>query len=272
VVPTKSTKVSRFESARRRLIPGAGLLLTWHPRPSAREAMTIRFGKTFITPVAMFAPLVSNPASSRPSFCQKLCAEGVRMNLTMGVPDQQMTELLHAAGDGDSQAAERLMELVYQELRSVAAAKMAQQPPGQTLQATALVHEAWLRLGGDQMPRWQSRRHFFAAAAQAMRHVLIERARKKLSARHGGEREPVDLDAVVIPAPGDDERLIEINSALDDLAAIAPEKAEVVKLRFFIGLSEKETAEVLHLSPRTVERYWSYAKAWLFERSRKTHP
>src|SRR5947199_3455302 len=105
----------------------------------------------------------------------------------MDTPAENFTELLHAVGDGDPEAAERLMELVYQELRYVAAAKIAQQPPGQTLQATALVHEAWLRLGAKRLPRWESRRHFFAAAAQAMRHVLIERARKKLRARHGGQ-------------------------------------------------------------------------------------
>jgi RNA polymerase sigma factor (TIGR02999 family) len=119
------------------------------------------------------------------------------------------------------------------------------------------------------MPRWESRRHFFAAAAQAMRHVLIERARRKLRARHGGQWQRVELDSVEIPVPTEDERLLQIDAALDELAAIAPEKAEVVKLRFFVGLDEKETSELLHLSPRTVERYWSYAKAWLFERAKQ---
>jgi RNA polymerase sigma factor (TIGR02999 family) len=180
-----------------------------------------------------------------------------------------VTQLLEAVGQGDPKAAEELLPLVYEELRRLAAARMAQQPPGQTLQATALVHEAWLRLGGDQMPRWESRRHFFAAAAQAMRHVLIERARRKLRARHGGQWQRVELDAVDIPMPSDndDERWLEIDWALDKLAAVAPEKAEVVKLRFFVGLDEKEIAELLHISPRTVERYWRYAKAWLFERA-----
>jgi RNA polymerase sigma factor (TIGR02999 family) len=114
--------------------------------------------------------------------------------------------------------------------------------------------------------RWESRKHFFAAAAQAMRHILIERARRRLRASHGGELERVPLDEVEIAAPTDDERLLQINAALDELASVEPEKAEVVKLRFFVGLDEKETAELLGLSPRTVERYWSYAKAWLFER------
>lgn len=185
---------------------------------------------------------------------------------------EHLTALLQAAGGGDSHAADKVIQLVYDELRSLAAAKLAQQPPGQTLQATALVHEAWLRLGGDQMPRWESRRHFFAAAAQAMRHVLVERARRKLRARHGGDWQRVELDAVDLPAPSDDERLLDINSALDELAKLAPEKAEVVKLRFFVGLDEKETAEVLRLSVRTVERYWNYAKAWLFENAGPRRP
>jgi RNA polymerase sigma factor (TIGR02999 family) len=183
----------------------------------------------------------------------------------MGESMEPVTQVLEAVGAGEEHAAEKLLPLVYEELRRLASAKMAQQPPGQTLQATALVHEAWLRLSAGRMPRWEDRRHFFAAAAQAMRHVLIERARKKLRARHGGECERVDLDAIEIPAPTDDERLLQINSALDELAVLAPEKAEVVKLRFFVGLDETETAELLHISPRTVERYWRYAKAWLFE-------
>jgi RNA polymerase sigma factor (TIGR02999 family) len=184
----------------------------------------------------------------------------------------QVTQLLAAFGAGDEQAAQILLPLVYDELRRLAAAKMAQQPPGQTLQATALVHEAWLRLSGGKLPHWESRRHFFAAAAQAMRHVLIERARRKLRARHGGQWQRVELDAVDVPMPADDERLLQIDSALDELAAIAPEKAEVVKLRFFVGLDEKETAELLQISPRTVERYWRYAKAWLFERASQCEP
>jgi RNA polymerase sigma factor (TIGR02999 family) len=187
----------------------------------------------------------------------------------MGEPAEQMTQILDAIGAGEEHAAEKLLPLVYEELRHLAAAKMAQQPPGQTLQATALVHEAWLRLAGGKLPRWESRKHFFAAAAQAMRHVLIERARRKIRARHGGEMERVALDEVEIPVPTDNERLLQINAALDEFAAIAPEKAEVVKLRFFVGLDEQQTAEVLHISPRTVERYWSYAKAWLFEHAKQ---
>ena len=177
-----------------------------------------------------------------------------------------VTRLLNAVEQGDPKAAEELLPLVYEELRKLAAARMAQQPEGQTLQATALVHEAWLRLVDGPSRQYASRRHFFSAAAQAMRHLLIERARRKLRERHGGVLQRVDVDDVEIAAPADDERLIQINTALEDLALVAPDKAEVVKLRFFVGLDEKEIAELLNLSPRTVERYWSYAKAWLFER------
>ncbi|MCI0539420.1 MAG: sigma-70 family RNA polymerase sigma factor [Verrucomicrobiales bacterium] len=179
----------------------------------------------------------------------------------------EVTQVLERIHSGDPSAAEELLPLVYQELRKLAAAKMAQQPPGQTIQATALVHEVWLRLERNGAQRWESRKHFFAAAAQAMRHILIERARRRSRARHGGEMERVPLDEIEIVAPADDERLLQVNEALDEFAVVAPEKAAVVKLRFFVGLNEKETAELLGLSPRTVERYWSYAKAWLFERA-----
>jgi RNA polymerase sigma factor (TIGR02999 family) len=180
-----------------------------------------------------------------------------------------VTQLLNAVENGDPRAAEELLPLVYEELRKLAAARMAQQPDGQTLQATALVHEAWLRLVDSSNRQYASRRHFFSAAAQAMRHLLIERARRKLRERHGGVLQRVDVDDVEIAAPADDERLIQINTALEELALVSPEKAEVVKLRFFVGLEEKEIAELLNLSPRTVERYWSYSKAWLFERALK---
>ncbi len=163
-------------------------------------------------------------------------------------------------------SAEELLPVVYGELRRLAAARMARQLPGQTLQATALVHEAWMRLGDGQ---FENRAHFFAAAAQAMRHLLIERARRKLRARHGGGMERVDPDEVEIAAPADDERLLQIHEALEELTALAPEKAEVVKLRFFVGLEETEIAEMTGLSLRTVERHWAYAKAWLFDRIAK---
>lgn len=179
---------------------------------------------------------------------------------------RDVTQLLNSIDQGDPKAAGELLPLVYEELRKLAAAKMAQQPDGQTLQATALVHEAWLRLVDGPNRQYASRRHFFSAAAQAMRHLLIERARRKLRERHGGDLQRVDLEDVEIAAPADDETLLQINTALEELALLAPDKAEVVKLRFFVGLDEKEIADLLNLSPRTVERNWSYAKAWLFER------
>ncbi len=173
---------------------------------------------------------------------------------------------LKTLGQPGSNAAEDLLPLVYDELRRLAAVRLAQLPSGQTLQATALVHEAWLRIASGQKQSWEGRKHFFAAAAQAMRHILIERARRRARACHGAGLERVDLDAIEIPMPTDDERLLQLNAALDQLASASPEKAEVVKLRFFVGLGEEEIAELLQVSPRTVERHWSYAKAWLFER------
>jgi RNA polymerase sigma factor (TIGR02999 family) len=168
-----------------------------------------------------------------------------------------------------SGTAEEMLPLVYEELRRLAAHRMAAQVPGQTLQATALVHEAWSRLGEG---RFKNRAHFFSAAARAMRHLLIERARHKLRARHGGGMERVDAGEVEIAAPVDDECLLLVHEALDDLAAVAPEKSEVVKLRFFAGLEESEIAELLGISLRTVERYWSWSKAWLFDRIRNPAP
>jgi RNA polymerase sigma factor (TIGR02999 family) len=174
--------------------------------------------------------------------------------------------LLDGIERGEPKSAEELLPLVYDQLRKLAAERLAQLPPGQTIGATALVHEAWLRLERSQKQSWANRRHFFVAAAQAMRHILIERARRKQRACHGAGLVRVDVDAIEIAAPADDDRLLEINAALDQLAEVAPEKAEVVKLRFFAGLGEEELAQVLQISPRTAQRYWSYAKAWLFER------
>jgi RNA polymerase sigma factor (TIGR02999 family) len=177
-----------------------------------------------------------------------------------------VTHLLEAVGQGDPKAAEELLPLVYEELRRLAAAKMAQQPPGQTLQATALVHEAWLRLTGSTRQSWESRRHFFSAAAEAMRHILIDRVRKRQTQRHGGGQQRVDIDEIELAAPVEDDKLLALNDAIDELQKADPEKAEVVKLKFFVGLSEREAAEVLGVSERTVERRWAYAQAWLFER------
>lgn len=177
-----------------------------------------------------------------------------------------VTQILARVERGDSEAAEQLLPLVYDELRKVAAHKMSLQPPGQTLQATALVHEAYLRLVGSEEKRWESRRHFFSAAAEAMRHILIDRARRRLRVRHGGQAERVEVEEIEIAAPAQDETVLQLNDALDELKRISPEQAEIVKLRFFAGFTEPEIAEILNLSERSVQRQWGYAKAWLFER------
>lgn len=177
-----------------------------------------------------------------------------------------VTRILEAAQRGDPNAADQLLPLVYEELRKLAAHKMAQQPAGHTLQATALVHEAWLKLVGSGREQWEGRRHFFSAAAEAMRHILIDRARKRLAIRHGGGQERLNIEEVEVAAPVEQETILALNEALNELEKTEPAKAEVVKLRFFVGLSERETAEVLGLSERTIERYWAYAQAWLFDR------
>jgi len=174
-----------------------------------------------------------------------------------------VTRILEAIQAGQTRAAEELLPVVYDELRRIARAKMAREQPGQTLQPTALVHEAWLRLGGDTQAAWQNRAHFFAAAAEAMRRILIEKARRRQRVRHGGGLERTDLDEIEIAGPEADERLLEIHEALDRLAQEDPARAEVVKLRYFVGLSDREVAEALGLSERTVERHWAYAKVWL---------
>ena len=164
-----------------------------------------------------------------------------------------VTQLLSAIEHGDADAAAQLLPLVYEELRKLAAAKMA----------TALVHEAWIRLAGGQQQHWDSRRHFFAAA-EAMRRILVEKARRRQRARHGGGLERVDVDEVEIASGVRQDQLIALDDALAKLELEDPQKAEVVKLRYFVGMSNEETAETLGLSVATVERYWSFAKAWLF--------
>jgi RNA polymerase sigma factor (TIGR02999 family) len=177
-----------------------------------------------------------------------------------------VTQILERVSKGDGAAAAELLPLIYDELRRVAAHKMSLQSPGQTLQATALVHEAYLRLVGSEEKRWESRRHFFSAAAEAMRHILIDRARRRKRLRHGENAEKVPLDELEIIAPAKEEIILQLDDALDELAQQSPEQAEIVKLRFFAGFSEPEIAEILNLSERSVQRHWSYAKAWLFDR------
>jgi RNA polymerase sigma factor (TIGR02999 family) len=175
-----------------------------------------------------------------------------------------VTRILERVQQGDPRAADQLLPLVYEELRKLAAAKMARENPGQTLQATALVHEAWLRLGGDDQPGWQNRGHFFAAAAEAMRRILIDNARRKNYLRHGGGAERVNLDGLDLAASMDDEQLLALNEALDHLATHDATKSQVVKLRFFTGLTNEQVAKVLGVSEPTVKRHWAYARAWLF--------
>jgi RNA polymerase sigma factor (TIGR02999 family) len=174
-----------------------------------------------------------------------------------------VTLLLQRLQQGDSLAADELAPLVYSELREMAAAKMAREK-GQTLQATSLVHEAWIRLGGGD---FHNRGHFFAAAAEAMRRILVERARRKQAEKRGGPSvEHVNIDEVeIIAPPGKDEETLAVDDALDALAAHDPRKAEVVKLRYFVGLSFEETAEVLGISMATAHREWAYARVWLHD-------
>jgi RNA polymerase sigma factor (TIGR02999 family) len=177
-----------------------------------------------------------------------------------------VTQILQGIREGNVQSADELLPLVYEELRKLALAKMAQQPPGQTLQATALVHEAWLKLAVDSEATWRDRQHFFRAAAEAMRHILIDRARHKLSLKGGQNAPHASLDECEIAAPVKEEVLLQLDDALADLTAFSPERAELVKLRFFAGLNESQIAEVLGISERSVQRQWKYTRAWLFAR------
>ena len=174
----------------------------------------------------------------------------------------ELTLLLNRTGNGGLPAQD-LLPLVYQKLREVAAAKMRSESAGHTLQATALVHEAWLRVGGETHG-WQSRWQFFSAAAEAMRRILIDRARSKHAARHGGGMERVNADDVEIAAPAQDSELLDVHDALDAFARHHPDKAELVKLRYFAGLSMAEAAEVIGVSTPTAQRYWAFARMWLF--------
>jgi RNA polymerase sigma factor (TIGR02999 family) len=166
----------------------------------------------------------------------------------------------------DPAHAEELLLRVYDELRKLAAQKLSREAPGQTLQATALVHEAWLRLGGDQQPPWQNQAHFFAAAAEAMRRILIDRARRRQALRRGAGASKVGLDSIELTVPMDDEQLLALHDALEELAAHDPAKAELVKLRFFVGMSIPEAAKVLGIAPTTAKRSWTYARAWLYRK------
>ena len=182
-----------------------------------------------------------------------------------------VTRILQSVESGDAQAADELLPLVYGELRKLAAAKMANESPNQTLQPTALVHEAWLRLTGNENVKWEGRAHFFGAAAEAMRRILIDNARRKRALRRGGDQQRLDIEQVEIAGPAKEDELLAMNEALETFSKLDRQKAELVKLRYFVGLTIEESAKILGISPPTAKRWWTYARAWLFQQI-QDHP
>jgi RNA polymerase sigma factor (TIGR02999 family) len=189
--------------------------------------------------------------------------------VSVGIGMSDVTQILQAIEHGDAKAADELLTLVYDELRRVAAHKMAHEAPGQTLQPTALVHEAWLHLGGDRQPSWQNRAHFFGAAAEAMRRILVDRARAKQALKRGGDLQRVDLDGAELASPMPDDELLALDEALDRLSTVDTRAGEMVKLCFFVGLTQEEAARELGISLSTVERVWGFARAWLLREMKK---
>lgn len=181
----------------------------------------------------------------------------------------EVTRILTAIEQGDQNASDELLPLVYNELRRMAAYKMLHEPAGHTLQPTALVHEAWLQLVDSPSQSWQNRAHFFGAAAEAMRRLLIARARRKSRQRRGAGAEHLDVDQLEIASPAPDDQLLALNEALDRFAAQEPQQAELVKLRYFVGFKIDEAASVLGISEATAKRWWAYSRAWLFQ---ELHP
>jgi RNA polymerase sigma factor (TIGR02999 family) len=177
----------------------------------------------------------------------------------------EITHVLQSVARGEGCASEELLPLVYRELRQLAASRMAQELGGQTLQPTAIVHEAWLRLTRNENQIWESRRHFFGAAAEAMRRILVENARRKSRLKRGGGQSHVSLEGIDLAGATPDDKILLINEALERLQAEDPEKAQVVVMKFFGGLTNQEVGESLGVTERTVERQWAYAKAWLFQ-------
>jgi RNA polymerase sigma factor (TIGR02999 family) len=176
----------------------------------------------------------------------------------------EVTRILTAIEQGDAKSTDELLSVVYNELRRLAAHKMASEPAGHTLQPTALVHEAWLKLVDSPAQSWQNRAHFFGAAAEAMRRILIARARRKQTQRRGAGAEHLAADEIEIASPAPNDQLLALNEALDRFATLEPQQAELIKLRYFVGLKIEEAAEVLGISKATAKRWWTYAKAWLF--------
>jgi len=183
---------------------------------------------------------------------------------------RELTELLEKATGGSQIAAAELLQVLYGELRKLAASQMERERPGHTLQPTALVHEAWLRLGGGEGQQgWKNRAHFFGAAAEAMRRILVESARRKNALKHGGGLERIDCEWAEIASDLDHDEILAVHDALDELSLLDAEKAELVKLRYFVGLTFDEAAALLQISPRTAKRHWVFAKAWLADRIRR---
>ena len=195
--------------------------------------------------------------------------EVLQRSKTKDIFMSDVTRILAAIEQGDVRAVDELFPLVYQELRQLAAQRMSQEQPGQTLQATALVHEAYLRLVGGEEQRWSSSRHFFSAAAEAMRRILIENARRKKQIRHGGGRKRVDFDAADVAGEMPSDELIALDEALERLSVEDKVAAELIKLRFFAGLTMEQAAEVLGIARRTADRNWAYARAWLYKEVNK---
>ncbi len=181
-----------------------------------------------------------------------------------------VTQILKSAGEGDAVATDQLLPLVYAELRRLAANRMAHEAPGNTLQPTALVHEAWLRLGGEEAPVFANRAHFFGAAAEAMRRILVESARRKKRLKHGGGLQRMHVDAVEIALPLPDDELLALDDALEKFAKVDDRAAEMVKLCFYVGLTQEQAAQELGISISTAERLWSFARAWLFRELERT--
>ena len=180
-----------------------------------------------------------------------------------------LTRILSEAGDGDNHSSEELLPLVYEELRKLAAARMSRETSGQTLQATALVHEAWVRLTAGGKQKWQNRAHFFAAASEAMRRILIENARRKGRLKHGGNLVRTGMEAIELASNSTDEMVLVVDEALQRFKLVDPEKEKIVVMKFFGGLTNQQVAESLGMAERTVERQWAYARAWLFRDIRK---
>jgi len=193
------------------------------------------------------------------SSCLQFCSAATMKRLS------DVTRILEAAQNGDPTSAEQLLPLVYEELRRLAAHKMANEAAGQTLQPTALVHEAWLRLVGNQEQQWNGRAHFFGAAAEAMRRILIENARRKGAQRHGGGQVKLDIQEIEIATAPKDDELLAVSDALEKFAVRDKQKAELVKLRYFVGLTTEEAAQVLGISVPTADRWWNFSRAWLYE-------